>query len=73
MEWSHDAIPELAKCLEEHDQKIRSAINAIEINARANEEAAGRATEARDISWSNGVAVGLRLALSFMPNVQAQR
>lgn len=49
------------------------AINAIEIKARANEEAASRATEARDIAWSQGVAAGLRLALSELPNAQAQR
>jgi hypothetical protein len=73
MEWNHDAIPELAECLEDHDQKFTSGINAIEINARANEEAADRATEARDIAWSQGVAAGLRLALSYLPNVQAQR
>lgn len=26
MEWNHDAIPELAKCLEEHDQWASSKV-----------------------------------------------
>lgn len=49
------------------------SINAIELNAQANEEASNRATEAKDIAWSQGVAAGLRLARSFLPNVEAQR
>ena len=27
MEWNHDAIPELAKCLEGHDAKLKEAMN----------------------------------------------
>ena len=26
MEWNHDAIPELAKCLEVHDQRVSSQV-----------------------------------------------
>ena len=63
--------------LERENARLREgfapSIHAIEINARANEEAASRATESRDIAWSQGVAAGLRLALSYLPNVQAQR
>ena len=52
--------------------RFKGSIYAIEVNARANEEAASRATEARDIAWSQGVAAGLRLALSYLPNAQEQ-
>jgi len=48
--------------------KYMQIINAIEIKARANDEAASRATEAWDISWCLVVAAGLRLALSVLPN-----
>lgn len=58
----------VADRLEELEREKADVIRALEIKAKANEDAAKRSPE--QSAWSDGVAVGMREAIALLSNTQ---